>query len=498
MVRALRFLLSVCSCAGLALAARAEVATPNYEGIWTGEIIAPNTRTELGLAFTSTPDGVLVSVHFPAMFLHSVNFGAADIRGSAFTLKPLDLSLSLADDRLTGTFGPARLRVELHRGGEFTPPPPEPVYPAAPAPTWTRKLDAGVWASPAGYAGFVYVAAIDGKVHALRAADGSEVWTWTGPHALYGAPLATDDSVYVLDARAELVALARLDGTLRWRTPLLPAGVALPDNPTFNHRAAAPVIDPKGVLYVGSPEGGVHAIRARNGRPIWRHDARAPIHATLGLNGNDLLVGAFDGSVLTLDRRNRRESMRTTVGGPVVSTPMVVGDRIIVGARDYLLYGLDRSGRVAWRNTFWFSWVESTPRVVDGVLYLGGSDYRRVSALDARTGEQQWATDVGGLSWGTPVIAGDTVFAATAGQNIPGTVLKHTGAIVALDRQTGAPRWRHVMPEGPRGGFSGFAGSLLLTDGRILGAAVDGTLLAFPAAPTTSAASSAPLSAAGR
>ncbi|ACB74976.1 Pyrrolo-quinoline quinone [Opitutus terrae PB90-1] len=498
MALALRFLLFVCGCAGLALAAPADVATPVFEGVWTGEIIAPNTRTEFGLAFTSTSDGVLVSVHFPAMFLHSANFGAADIHGSAFTLRPLDLSLSLADDRLTGTFGPAKLRVELRRGGEFTPPPPEPVYPAAPAPTWTRKLDAGVWASPAGFAEFVYVAAIDGKVHALRATDGSEVWTWTGSRALYGAPLATQDSVYVLDAHAELVALSRLDGTLRWRTPLLPAGASLPENPTFNHRAAAPVIDTKGVLYVGSPDGGVHAIRARNGRPIWRYDARAPIYAPLGLDGNDLLVGTFDGTVITLDRRSRRESMRTTLGGAVVSTPVVIGDRIVVGARDYLLYGLDRSGRVAWRNTFWFSWVESTPRVVDGILYLGGSDYRRVSALDPRTGEQKWATDVGGLSWGTPVVSGGTVFAATAGQNIAGTVLKHIGAIVALNRQTGAPLWRHVVPDGPRGGFSGFTGSLLLTEGKLIGAAVDGTLLAFSVGATAPALPAQPSRSASR
>lgn len=463
--------------------ARAQKPEERLDGVWVGEITAPNKRTELGLAFTRTEDGLMVSVHLPEMFLYSANFGRVEPSDGTFSFAPLNLNVSRQGDRLVGTFALPRLPVELRRGGSFSPPPPEKSFPAAPPSAWVRQLDAGAWASPAAFAGTLYVATVDGRVHALRAADGELLWSWLGTSPLYGQPLATEDSVYLVDSSNTLVALNRLDGHLRWQTPLHDAGRPPPStaDPTFNHRAASPVIDSKGILYVGSADQGLYAIRARNGRVVWRHEAGAPIYAPATLAGDRLLVGCFDGSVFSLDRRTRRESMRTKLGGSVVSAPVAVGDRIIVGARDYLLYGLRTSGEVAWRNSFWFSWVESTPRLADGVLYVGGSDYRRVSAIEPATGRELWATDVQGLSWGTPVVTGETVFAGTAGQALPGTVIKHAGGIVALDRKTGSAIWRYEST-GASGGFSGFAGSLILVAGVVVGAEVDGTVVAFPAA----------------
>lgn len=459
-------------------------ATQDFEGVWIGQITAPNTTAEFGLAFTRTERGLLVSVHLPEMFLTSVNFGPAQIREGVFTLPALNLTLSHRGERLAGTFAPAGLPVELGKGGSFSPAPPEPAWPVAPEPAWVRPLGAGAWAGPATFGGILYVATVDGRLQAVRAADGAGLWTWTGPQPLYGEPLATEDAVYIVDERCELVALSRADGTLRWRFPLHDESFgreAPARDETFNHRAASPVIDPKGILYVGSTDGGLYAIRARTGRKLWRHEAGARIHAAVSLQGDQIFAGCFDGSVIAVDRRSARETFRTKLGGAIVSTPLVVADRIVVGARDYLLRGLTRRGDLAWQNTYWFSWVESTPRLDAGTLYIGGSDYRRVSALDPKTGRVFWATDVRGLSWGTPVVTADKVFAGTAGQNLAGTVIQHRGGIVALDRTTGAMAWRYESPEAPEATFTGFAGSLVQVNDLVVGAAVDGTLIAFPA-----------------
>lgn len=471
-----------------ASAARLTCATETsagFEGIWTGEIVAPNTRTEIGLAFTRTERGLLVSLNFPAMFLYSANFGPAEISGDTFTFAPLNLTVTRQGDALTGTFALARLPLELHRGGAFTPPPPPAILPPAPAPLWTLALGAPAWASVIAREGVAYVGTIDGAMHAVRVDDGRELWKWSGANPLYGEALATEDALYFVDEAGDLVALARADGTLRWRTPLYDAKLAggpRPQNETFNHRAPAPVIDAKGVLYIGSADRGLYALHARSGKILWRHDVKTKVYAPVALRGDDVIVGGFDGSVLTLNRRTPREISRTKVGGPIVSAPVVAGDHLVIGARDYLLYGLTAaSGEVAWRDSYWFSWVESTPRLVDGVLYLGGSDYRRVSALEPATGRARWATDVLGLSWGTPVVTARSVFAGTAGQNIAGTVIQHTGGIVALDRATGVVRWRYVVSAAPDASFTGFAGSLAVSENKILGAGVDGTLVALPA-----------------
>lgn len=453
-----------------------------FEGVWVGDIVAPNTREQLGLAFMRTERGLLVSVHFPRMFLYSVNFGSAQISDGVFRLPPLNLVVAREGDRLSGTFGPARLPLELRRGRSFSAPPPEPEFPAAPEPAWTRSLGAGAWATPATFAGIVYAATVDGQVHAVNGSDGAPLWTWQGAHPLHGAPLATEDAVYLIDDDAGLVALARADGTLRWRAPLHDTAFAPKPAPnaTFNHRAPSPVIDAKGVLYAGSTDGGLYAVRARNGRTLWRHAAGAAIYAPVTLQGDELAAGCFDGSVFVLNRRSRRESLRVRLGGPVVSAPAFAGGHLVVGARDCLLYGVTRSGGIGWRNAYWFSWVESPAHVADGIVYVGGSDYRRVSAIDPATGREFWSTDVHGLSWGTPIVTRETVFAATAGQNIDGTVIRHTGGIAALDRATGAVKWRYVAPVAAGADFTGFAGSLQLVGDLLVGASVDGTLIAFP------------------
>ncbi|HVU23211.1 MAG TPA: PQQ-binding-like beta-propeller repeat protein [Opitutus sp.] len=459
-----------------------------FEGVWVGEITAPNTHTTLGLAFTRTEKGLLVSLNLPEMFLYSVNFGPAEIHGDTFTLPPLNLSLTRSGDVLRGTFALPKLPVELRRGGAFAPPPPAPTFPAAPAPAWSRSLGAAAWASPIASAGIIYVGTIDGQFHAVSASDGRDVWIWSGAHPFYGAALADEKNIFVVDDQCDLVCLDRTTGALEWKTPLHDAKLAggpPPQNETFNHRATAPVIDAKkGILYVGSTDGGLYAVRARNGSIVWRQPMPGRIYAPVALSGSDVLAACFDGTLVALNRRSRKETLRTKLGGPLVSAPVVADGRVVIGSRDYLLYGVDtRTGATTWRDSYWFSWVESTPALADGVLYIGASDFRRVSALEPATGRSFWATDVRGLTWGTPVVTSDTVFAGTVGQNVEGTVIHHTGGIMALDRKTGAVRWHYVSPALPNADFVGFAGSLVEADGKVIGAAVDGTLIAFPTAP---------------
>jgi len=453
-----------------------------FEGIWVGEVIAPNATAVIGFAFTRGPTGLIAKFAMPAMFVSGLNLGPAKIMGETYEMPELGIRLTHAGDALIGTFANPLLRVKLQRGSALAAVPDQAAAPPAPVSTWSRALGAQVWASPVVRSGFVYLGDVAGNFHAVRANDGAEEWTWSGRVPLFGEALATDDAVYFLDEQCALVCLGRTDGHLKWRIALsehAPAAALAPANPTFNHRTAVPVIA-AGTLYVGSVDGTIFAVEAATGKLLWRQAAGAPIYSAVAIDGDELVAGCYDGTVLKINRHTREETARARLGGAIASAPVVAGGTIVVGCRAYLLYGLKRANlAVGWRDSFWFSWIESTPNLVDGAIYIGGSDYRRVSKIDPDSGVTDWTTDVGGLTWGTPVVTADTIFAGTSAQSP--AAIKHTGGITALDRHTGKVIWRHVVTLAEGAERAGYLGSLVLCGGQIIGAGYDGRLIAFPA-----------------
>jgi hypothetical protein len=282
------------------------------EGRWTGTITAPQGDVaELGLEFFRTKRGALIfRLHFPAMFTHHAVVGIpveADGQGNYAITEVFAIKLHRDGDRLTGTFGAGLLPLALKRGGKFSEIPPAPVHPPVPAPLWKHDLGSGTWAPPVVAGDAVYVGTSDGRFHAVNAADGSARWVWPGRGAaIDGRAGVEGDGVWFLDTKFNLVALNRADGSLRWSVSVHDeklAGKPAPDNPTFNHRAATPLLL-DGVLYVGSSDGGLYALAAATGKILWRHDARAPVYSGVGLHGADaLMFGTMDGSVVLLDRR---------------------------------------------------------------------------------------------------------------------------------------------------------------------------------------------------
>jgi outer membrane protein assembly factor BamB len=460
----------------------ATARTDPFEGVWIGKVTAPNTSVEIGFSFQRTDGGLAAAFYMPEMFIYGIGLGPAEVKDGTYTFAPLDATLHLDGDKLVGTFATAKLAVELERGGHFSSAPARVDPPAAPKPKWTRDLGAPVWASPIAHEGTVYVGCTDGSFHAVRASDGTEVWTWKGPHPIYGQALLVEDSLCFVDDATDLVSLAAKDGALRWRAPLHDDDfdeAPPPKNETFNHRTSVPLFS-EGEVFVGSTDGGIYVIEHATGKKLWRHDAGARIYAGLAMLGRERLIAAcYDGTLVVLDCRTFQEIARTKLAGPIVSAPVVAGDTVVVGSRDYMLYGLKLADlSIAWRDSYWFSWVEPTPRLVDGTLYIGGSDYRRVSALDPATGKARWATDVRGLTWGTPAVSSDTVFAGSSSQR--GAIVEHEGGLAAIDRKSGAVKWRAAVPLRTGADRAGYIGSLVLANREVIGAGVDGVLVAYP------------------
>jgi eukaryotic-like serine/threonine-protein kinase len=465
-------------------AAAALGATWAVDGVWRGEIAAPQGPLEIALAFSRRTDGRIdLRLHLPSMHVHDARLGPCVVESDEGLAIPiLDVVLRLEDGRLGGTFGKAHLPLALARGGVFGEAPTPVAENAGPAPLWRYALGAATFGSPVVRDGVAYVGAIDGTFHAVTTREGRGVWRWTGPRRIDGRAEVTADSVFFVDGACDLICLARADGRLRWRVALhdeAQAGGPPADNPTFNRRTATPLVR-AGTVYVGSSDGGVYALDIETGSIRWRFAMGAPVFTGVTpLEDGSMLAGAMDGSVVRLGP-DARAIWRMKTGGAVTATPVAADGVVVVGCRDYLLYGHRlEDGAGIWTYSYGFSWVESTPAVVGGAVYVGGSDWARVSEFEAKTGRTRWATSVGGLSWGTPLVTDDTVYAGTVCQR--GALLPHRGGVVAIERRTGILKWRveQGFPD-KAAPFGGVPGSLARDDARILAAGFDGYLIALP------------------
>nr|WP_303647800.1 PQQ-binding-like beta-propeller repeat protein [Haloarchaeobius amylolyticus] len=163
----------------------------------------------------------------------------------------------------------------------------------------------------------------------------------------------------------------------------------------------------------------------------WPQFGRDPMNTTVGAAGP---AGSF------LDRAWRVDAETADGSSPdgFASQPVVVdGTAYAVTANGWLGAWDLADGEPVW-TTDRYSRSYASPAVVDGTLYLVTTS--RTVAVDAGTGEQQWAVDRGGFA--APTVVGDTLFVAAApGGFDAGSDYISPSELAALSTADGRERW---------------------------------------------------------
>lgn len=349
-------------------------------------------------------------------------------------------------------------------------------------PVWALDLGTPVWAALAYAAGSLYVGGDDGALQRLDAASGRPRWSAPLGGAIRSRPTVVGERVYAFSDDGALHALATADGAEAWSVELTPGGVARvpPGSPGSRYDPyASAVTAAPGALFVGLHQGGVAALDPASGAERWRFEAAGAVTSTPTLAAGRLVFGSFDRNVYAIDAATGELLWKRDTGGAVPSTPLITGGMVVVGSRSYDLLGLDAaSGERRWALYNWFSWVESSAVEADGVAYVGTSDAQRVLAIDPRSGALRWEADVGGSVWSAPAVAAELVVVGVVG--VPDYIVEHRGALVALDRASGAVRW-WVESARSEGGLWGYGASPAAGSGLIFAADLGGRVQAFRA-----------------
>lgn len=240
----------------------------------------------------------------------------------------------------------------------------------------------------------IYVGSSTGQLWAFRG-DGQRVWMYQAGGGV-GAPVFVDrarDVVYAGSDDGYLHALRASTGEKLWQTEMSGA------------LGRAPLATSEAV-YIVTDNDFVEAFAREDGHPLWRFERTSPEgffvteHAGLTLAGDMLITGFTDGQVVALDARDgatlwtrdtlsdvpETDELRFT---DVDTTPVVVGDTIYVASFAAGLYALERSsGSVRWLRRE-LTGVVGILSTGTGELVLSSGDLG-VVMVDAATGDERW------------------------------------------------------------------------------------------------------------
>jgi eukaryotic-like serine/threonine-protein kinase len=299
---------------------------------------------------------------------------------------------------------------------------------------WQFQAGAQIRSSPAVVGGSVFVASVDGTVHALELATGAAQWSaLLGAEVKAATPLVIDGLVVVGDQAGVVHALDQAGGAERWR--------ASTDGPIDGA-----VAEGGGLVLLATASGSAYALDPSSGEIRWRADLPGGVSRSIAAT-DELVYCAVSGGLLV--------SLRTSDGSPVWQASMAAdgegGTPTVADGLVFAATGLDsdsretqgivaldaRTGAERWRHASPSGAVMYAPAVADGIGYIVTKD-EQVVAVDAGSGEVRWTATTGATNDALASIWDTTVYVATNG-----------GRLMALDADTGVLRWHVAIVGAP-------------------------------------------------
>jgi eukaryotic-like serine/threonine-protein kinase len=315
---------------------------------------------------------------------------------------------------------------------------------------WRFRPGGEFFSSPTVSKGTVYIGNTDGKLYAVRAADGTPIWSFKTGGAVNSTPAVWNGTVIASSRDGNVYGVDAASGAKRWTFEtggerrftapgihgITPKNEMMPD--PFDVFLSSPAIA-GGIAYIGSGDHYVYALDAATGALRWKFLTGDVVHASPAVAGAAVYVGSWDRYFYALDARSGAFRWRFATGDDraihnqvgIVGSAAVSGAMVYFGCRDGTFYALDaRSGTLAWKHDERGSWVIGSPAVNDGVVYYTTSDEKRFWALDARSGAEKFKTAYGSFAFSSPSLAGGVAHFGTFDGRLYG-VNASSGAIVA-------------------------------------------------------------------
>jgi outer membrane protein assembly factor BamB len=242
------------------------------------------------------------------------------------------------------------------------------------SPRWEAQLNSEVLASPAITGDLVVVRTEDGRLYGLDRATGKRNWVYDqGSVPLLslrgnGAPLVANGVVFYGSDDGKMIALRLDNGAKLWEQRLA-SGVGRTEIDRLNDADGSILLDGT-TLYGAAYHGNMVAVDGPSGRPLWAHAFST--FDSLGLSSNaifgvdeDSQVEAFDKGTGANIWKSEALKYRWVTGAAVQGDYAVVGD--VEGYVHWLQIG---DGALAGRERLSKKAIRAQPLVVGDIIYV--------------------------------------------------------------------------------------------------------------------------------
>ena len=305
----------------------------------------------------------------------------------------------------------------------------------APSVAWQFKAGP-IISSPVMDAESVYFGSLDRSLYALEKNSGKLKWQFPTTGMIRSTVCLENDQLFVYSGNGNLYCLHKKTGKIIWRFQTTTGYLGDRRNDFADYYHSSPVVQ-NGIVYFGSGDGYVYALKSNNGEMLWNYKTDDVVHTKPFLHNNKLFVGSFDGHLYALNAQTgalhwkfKSTGQRFFPKGEVMGNPVAAKGLVMVGTRDFNFYAIDEnSGYCHWIKTFPKGWaLPITPN--DSVIYLGTSDDRQLLAIDIVSGKVHWKAD-----------AFFNIFGGMAQGRTMGYFGTLKGQLLGVDLKTGAVKW---------------------------------------------------------
>ena len=240
-----------------------------------------------------------------------------------------------------------------------------------------KREDAMYAGGPAVSGDLLVVGTLDGHVYGVNAKDGSRRWEAELDTQVLASPVIVGEDVVVRGGNGRVYSLEAATGKRRW---VYDQG----NVPLLSVRGNGPLLAANGVVFFGSDDGLLVALRLDNGTKLWEQrlssgegrteiDRLGDADGGILLDGSTLYAAAYHGNLVAVDGPSGRPLWSHPLS---TFTSLAVKDNSIFGVDDQSrVWSFDKSGGAdAWKNaSLQYRWLTG-PAVQGNYVVVGDAE----------------------------------------------------------------------------------------------------------------------------